>query len=241
MELFELGGVTIGCPEEIGTSRITAKLRSGKYEGAEARAVGMRVVAGDRVLELGAGLGYIGALCARLAGAEGVTCVEANPVMLPVIRANLDRNGGGAVRLMHGAVVAPRYKAETVPFVQEPQFWSGHIARGAQAELGAEGGEGRPPVINVPALRLDTLLAESRPDVVIMDVEGAEKTLFDHPWPDNIRSVMMELHPARYPDTVIQKIVARLSAAGMTYDPHPSRGTLLAFRRVQGPRHKRRG
>ena len=68
-----------------------------------------------------------------------------------------------------------------------------------------------------------------------MDIEGAEQTLFDEPWPAHVRSVMMELHPGRYPDTTIKKIIDCLSASGLTYDPGPSRGRILGFRRL---RHK---
>ena len=38
----------------------------------------------------------------------------------------------------------------------------------------------------------------------VVDIEGAEAHLFDRPWPRHLRFVMMELHPSRYPDTVIR-------------------------------------
>lgn len=225
MEIFELNGVKLGCPEEMGGERITDKLRKGQYEGHEARAAMMRVGPGDTVLELGAGLGYIGALCARAAGPEHVTCVEANPDMLPVIRANLDRNGAEATTLLHGAVVGDGHDGETLRFARAKLFWSSAIAR-----------DNTPPdrVVDVPALRIADLLKRYRPKVVIMDIEGAEKTLFDAPWPAHVRFVMMELHPRRYADTVIKQIVDCLSESGLAYDPFASRGTILAFRRVTG-------
>ena len=86
----------------------------------------------------------------------------------------------------------------------------------------------------MPCLGIDALLREYRPHLVIMDIEGAEEHLFDAPWPDHVRVVMMELHPGRYPDTVIKRIVDCLSASGMTYDPGPSRGRILAMRRLRG-------
>ena len=45
---------------------------------------------------------------------------------------------------------------------------------------------------------------------------------------------MLELHPGRYADTVIQRIVDCMSASGLTYDPGPSHGRILCFRRVRG-------
>ena len=225
MATYEIDGLTLDVPDALINNRIAAKLASGKYEGQEAAAARMRLRDGQRVLELGAGVGYIATLCARVAGPENVTTVEANPSMLPVIRANLDRNGAGAVTLLHGAVTGRAGTEAAVAFDGARSFWAGHIANEQSAP---------DRLVEVPALGLDALLARVRPDLVIMDIEGAEAHLFDAPWPDHVRSVMMELHPGRYPDTAIQRIVDCMSQSGLTYDPGPSRGRILCFRRVRG-------
>ena len=224
MECFDLQGVTLGCPSAQLTDKIRGKLLSGEYEGSEARAVQLRVKAGQRVLELGAGLGYIGALAARIAGAGNVTSVEANPDMLEIIRANYARNGAGEIDLRHGAVVGQDYEGATLAFTRARQFWASRIA---QAEDDGD------TVVEVPALRIDALLAELRPNFVIMDIEGAEQYLFSQKWPRCVKHVVIELHPKQYESTqVIKEIVDMLSRSGLTYDPVASRGTLLALRRV---------
>jgi hypothetical protein len=43
---------------------------------------------------------------------------------------------------------------------------------------------------------------------------------------------VLELHPPRYSDTVIKRIVDCMSDSGLTYDPVTSRGRVLGFRRV---------
>ncbi|MBU2983385.1 FkbM family methyltransferase [Lentibacter algarum] len=223
MDIFELNGVQIGCPEALGTRAITRKLSSGQYEGTEARAVMMRVKPGWRVLELGAGLGYMGALAAQLTDALNVTCVEANPDMLQVIRENYVRNDAAEIDLRHGAVVGDDYEGDTLAFARNPLFWSSRIA---------EPGDGD-GVVEVPALKIGALLKELRPNAVIMDVEGAEQYLFENKWPKSVRVVVMELHP-RYFDSraTIKKIIDCMSASGLTYDPQASRGNVLALRRV---------
>lgn len=224
MDLYELNGMLLGCPEALGSEKITQKLATGHYEGTEARAVQMRVKPGHRVLELGAGLGYIGALAASLAGAENVTAVEANPDMLKVIRDNYDRNAGEEITLRHGAVVGNDYEGDTLAFARGRQFWASRIARQ---------GDSGPGLIEVPALKIGPLLKEFRPNVVIMDIEGAEQFLFDKPWPKSVRFVIMELHPKQYDSfEAVKKIVDCLSDSGLTYDPGASRGTVLAMRRV---------
>lgn len=225
MAEYELNGVKLVIPDAMLSKRIAEKLEKGRYEGHEAQAALMRVRGGSRVLELGSGLGYIASICAAIAGPENVTTVEANPDMLPVVRDNLDRNGFQSVTLLHGAVTGQVGGEEAIEFERTKAFWGASIARE---------GSNRDTIVKVPLLRLSDLLAAYRPDIVIMDIEGAEQTLFDAPWPEHVRSVMMELHPGRYPDTTIKKIVDCMSASGLTYDPGPSRGRILGFRKLRG-------
>ncbi|MCV2894524.1 FkbM family methyltransferase [Lentibacter sp. XHP0401] len=224
MESFEINGVTLVCPEAQLTEKIRSKLASGEYEGSEARAVKMRVKAGHRVLELGAGLGYIGALAAQIVGASHVTSVEANPDMIGAITANYARNGAGGIDLRHGAAVGQDYEGDTLAFARAKQFWASRIAGAGDTGAG---------VVEVPALRIDALLGEVKPNFVIMDIEGAEQYLFAAKWPRFVKHVVIELHPKQYESgKVIKHMVDVLSRSGLTYDPVASRGTLLALRRV---------
>ena len=102
---YEVDGIKLSVPGKLLNDRIAGKLVSGGYEAHEARAVQMRVKPGQRVLELGAGLGYVSSVCARLTGPQNVTSVEANPVMVPVVQDNLDRNGYGAVTVLHLSLI----------------------------------------------------------------------------------------------------------------------------------------
>ncbi|WP_428514999.1 FkbM family methyltransferase [Roseovarius sp.] len=220
---YAVNGVTLVVPDDMLNERVAGKLETGTYEAHEAHAAQMRLREGMRVLELGAGVGYIASICAGVAGAENVVTVEANPAMLPVIRANLDRNGYQAARLIHGAVTGEG-DADEIAFDPKKVFWAGRIA---DDEADAE------KLVTVPMLPLSGLLQEHRPHLVIMDVEGAERHLFEAPWPAHVRAVMMELHPNQYPDRVIKQIVDCMSASGLTYDPGPSRGRILCFRRLR--------
>lgn len=224
MAEYRIDGLDLSVPEAMLSDRIAAKLASGSYEAQEAHAARMRLRAGQRVLELGAGIGFIACLCARIAGPQNVTTVEANAAMLPVIRANLERNGFGAVTLLHGAVADRAGARAPIGFDAARTFWAARLADETTAPGSA---------VEVPHLGLDELLERSRPDVVIMDIEGAEERLFDAPWPGFVRAVMMELHPGRYPDHVIKRIVDCLSQSGLTYDPGPSCGRVLGFRRLR--------
>ncbi|SEO95034.1 methyltransferase, FkbM family [Salinihabitans flavidus] len=224
MRQYTLNDVRLELPEWLQESAIADRLSRGAYEVHEARAVMQRVRAGMPVLELGAGLGYVTALCARLAGPENVVSVEANPKMIDVVRHNLSLNGADAVTLIHGAVSEGDLQSETLAFNAGALFWGGSILMSDTAREGAE---------EVPALRLGDLLMLHRPRFVIMDIEGAERFLFDRSWPPFVRFVVLELHPKRYPDSVVKKIVDCMSRSGLTYDPVTSTGRILGFRRVR--------
>ena len=223
MAKFEIDGIQLDVPDDILVPNIRAKLEAGRYEGSEARAARTSVKQGDRVLEFGAGLGYIACICARLCGPENVVTIEASPAMIDVIRGNLDQNGYEKATLLQGAVTGEPYGPDLISFTQAPAFWASSLTKDGQ----------RGDLVDVPVLRLDDLLEQYQPTVVIMDIEGAEQTMFDAPWPAYIRVVLVELHPKVYGADVIKRIVDCMSESGLTYAPFLSRGAMIGFQRVK--------
>ncbi|TCL08761.1 FkbM family methyltransferase [Shimia isoporae] len=223
MTVYTLKGIEVGIPDWLKDTRIEAKLASGDYENKESEAALKRIKKGWRVLEIGAGLGYVSSICAQTAGAENVMSVEANPKMLDPIRANLDRNGQKGVNLVHGAVVGDSHSSETVKFRAGALFWGGGLV---------EEGASPDDMVEVPALPIGHLLAIHQPQFVMMDIEGGEQFLFDEKWPKCVRHVVLELHQSKYPRKVIKKIVDCMSRSGLTYDPSTSSGRTLGFMRV---------
>lgn len=224
MTQFELKEVRLEVPDHVQTPGLIKRLAAGTYEETEANAAVARVQPGMRVLELGAGLGYVSTTCAARAGAENLLSIEANPALIPVIRANLDRNGHHAARLRLGAVTGGQGEGEIL-FQANAAFLGGSIARPDAAEE---------EVVAVPELNIRDLLAEHRPNVVVMDIEGSEQWLFDKPWNPQLRFLIVELHPPRYGMKAIKRIVDCMSETGLTYDPVTSSGRVLGFRRVWG-------
>ncbi|MCH2251228.1 MAG: FkbM family methyltransferase, partial [Cognatishimia sp.] len=77
MKPFELNGISIALPADMQDGPIAARLKEGRYETAEAHAARLLIKPGMRVVEIGAGLGYVSAICASKAGAENVVSFEA--------------------------------------------------------------------------------------------------------------------------------------------------------------------
>lgn len=222
--IYRINGVELALPEGLASAAIAEKLTDGSYEADEARAVDRCVQSGFRVLELGAGVGYVGALAAQKTEPENVLSVEANPALLPVIAANHARNGVPGISVLHGAVVGHAADGATAGF---------HLSDGfTGSRLGWRGSDQDGGQVEVPLVGFHDLLRAHRPHVVLMDVEGAEAQFFDRPWKCPLRFCVMELHPKRYGAEVIKKIVDRMSAMDMTYDPVTSRGKILGFRKV---------
>ena len=216
----QINGVEIHLPFTVTAPLVTQKLRDGTYEADEANAAERCVKDGFRVLELGAGIGYITSICARRTKAESILSVEANPALIPVIEDNLARNGASNVTVLHGAVVPRAVEGETGPFRVLDHFPASRMAAGA----------GRS--VDVPLIGFHDLLRAHRPHVVLMDIEGAEVGLFDRPWKCPLRFCVMELHPRHYPPRAVKRIVDAMSEMSMTYDPAVSCGKILGFRRV---------
>jgi FkbM family methyltransferase len=225
MPSFVLNGVTLDLPDFALSAPLIAALDSGRYEHTEAGALAKHLKPGDRLLELGAGAGYLGVLAARVIGAEAVMGVEGVPAMVKVARANLDRNGAGAATLIGGAAVSDGFVGDRVTFNVRKPFW-------ASARAVADGVEGQGRPVEVPALRLGDLIARHHPTVLVVDIEGGEIDLFDRPLPPGVRLMVLEVHPRPYGAAGIKRIFDGLSSAGLTYCPTGSQGDTVVFQRI---------
>lgn len=163
--------------DERMSETIRAFLTSGQYEASEYRALKPLLRKTDRVLELGGGVGFLAAYCAkRLGDASQVVTVEADPEMAPVIRATFAANDV-APELVLGAVSrdgAPRV------LLRHENLWS---TRAVEDGIGP----------TVDGVALGALLARHRPTVLIVDIEGGESALVPEPL-DGVRAVLIEAH-----------------------------------------------
>jgi len=176
----------------------------GEYEAKEVEIVSRRLTEDDVVMEVGAGIGFLSAFCAKRVGGERVFAYEANPALLPVIAATHRANG-----------VAPTVKnvmlgrgAGTRTFYLEREFWASSLIKGspdAQA-------------IEVPQVDLNAELAAVAPTFLIVDIEGGEAEFFAAVELPTVRKICIEVHPGVLSDAQISQIFARLFAAGFALD-----------------------
>ena len=171
-------------PQEIGVD-VVENLLSGDYELREARMVDMFLEPHDKVIELGAGIGFIGMLCARVVGGQNVHSFEANPLMEPVIRGNYALNEGIPPNLNIGFLSSEPEGSEDITFYVPDQFWAASLSPIKDART-----------VKTPQLSLSKYLATLRPTFLIMDIEGGEIDIVDALDPKGLRKIAMELHPS---------------------------------------------
>jgi FkbM family methyltransferase len=123
---------------------------------------------GQQVAEVGANMGYHTLAVAEAIGPDGrLHSFEANPEVLPLLRATLAVNGLTRRVILHPEAALDA--AGTVEFSSDPD----HIGSGHLAFPGEAGNYSRK--VTVPAVTLDAALADAPPlDLLRMDAEGSE-------------------------------------------------------------------
>lgn len=223
MTELEHKGIKIGLPTWLVGTPIEDKIRAGTYENKESEAAMKRIRPGMKVLEIGAGLGFVSSICARAAGAANVVSVEPNAKMVLVARDTLERNGFHDAQVIEAAVTGNADLRPTAPFRAGKLFWGGRLR--APDSSDAE-------TTDVPLIRFGDLLEVCKPRLVTMDIEGGELALFDDPMPAYVRFVMLETHPSRYGDLGLARIFEGLARSGFVYDPVTSNGRTVGFRKI---------
>ncbi|OWY07388.1 hypothetical protein B6V74_18415 [Thioclava sp. F42-5] len=169
-----LHAVGVGIPEEI-----TRLLRRGDYEFAERKLLLRVLRAEDRVLEIGAGIGALGLVAARVCGPRNVLSYEPNPNTIPLVEAN---------HLLNNLYPAVRKKAITVDGGPVTFFRAGNIISSSLIKRDLS------EAITVESDSLSDAIAEFQPTILLMDVEGAELNLLPAVDLSSLRALVVETH-----------------------------------------------
>lgn len=182
-------GVKVPASPFLNEMRIK-RMNEGRYEGDEITGALSVVQPGDRVLELGAGLGIVGAVIARNAQPDAVLSFEANPNLIPHIEALHKLNDLQEVMEVRQQVVtAGMDQPDSVTFHLRSSFLGSSLIQH----------EHRPTTpVDVPAVPYHEVIKTFRPDVLIMDIEGGELDLLRHANLRGIRAIVLEFHPDVY-------------------------------------------
>ena len=97
--VIEQSGVKLQLGNHL-SAKVRQVLLDGEYEEKELSLLRMALAPGDKVMELGTGLGFLASFCAKQIGSERVVTYEGNPQMERHIRRNFALNGVAPTLIM---------------------------------------------------------------------------------------------------------------------------------------------
>ncbi len=216
-----INGVKLGIDPAVMSPKMIEVLRKGHYELAESREIARIVQPGERIVELGTGIGFIAISALKTGQVKSLATYEANPHLIPAIHENARRNGVEVD--VRNAVVDPHEDGGTVPFYIRKDFWSSSLAPGPWAYQ---------EEVAVERVSFERVCDEIRPTMLIVDIEGAEQHLFRDVPLTGIKKVYVELHQTVIGRVGMKKVFDFFSARDFHYDQHHSRGSVVLFSHV---------
>lgn len=199
------------------TPGISKEIYFGTYESKEIEIVSRRLEADDVVMEVGAGIGYLSAWCARRIGNEHVFAYEANPGMMEVIAETHAHNGVQPTvkNVMLGDSVGSR------TFYVEKEFWASSLIKTSDNAR----------AIEVPQVDMNAEIGAIKPTFLIVDIEGGETEFFATADLSSVRKICIETHPAVIGDDGVSALFGRFIAAGFVLDCSLIRKNVFFFYR----------
>ncbi len=198
-------GVDVPASPFLNETRIR-RINAARYEGQEIAGALAVTRPGDRVLELGAGIGIVGAVIARNRAPARMISFEANPNLVEHIEALYRLNRlDGVIELRNQVLVAGPDRPDTLPFHVHNSYLGSSLA-----------GDGRKAreTVDIPTAGFEALRQELRPDVIVMDIEGGELEILEHADLGGVRAMVIEFHPKAYEVAGMRRCKAILRAAG---------------------------
>jgi len=222
---LETAGVVIPDDPTVITPAIRAAILAGRFETCEARQIPAIVEPGDRVLEIGAGIGFISTLLARERRVASVLAVEANPHLIGYMERLHATNRVRKVRRLN-AVLTCEAGADHATFYLREDFWMGSLMAGPNPFVGT---------VEVPTRDLDDLLRAEAISLIVCDVEGAEAFLFENADLTGVDRIFVEVHDHITGLSGVGRLFEALASRGFAYDPRHSEGSVVLFRRLRIP------
>lgn len=180
LKTIVLNGIKVTTDPQDVPLGVRKQLLQKQYEDQEFALVREALTPEDRVLEAGAGIGFIGIACAQICGQDGILSYEPNPVMKPVIEKNYALNG---LRANLRNKVLSTTSGEVEFFFSEGVLSSSLVDR-------QHGGATR-----VQADAISDVVESYQPTVLVIDVEGAEIDLLRGCDLSGINKIIIEMHP----------------------------------------------
>jgi len=208
-------GIQLPVKHPLVSPGIAKEIFFGDYEAKEIEIIRKRIEPNDVVLEVGAGLGYLSAYCAKQVGSSSVFTYEANPELIPIIRETYSRSEVDPT-ITNAMLAEGNGERE---FHLEEDFWASSAHR--------TGGRS----ITVQQLDLNTELERINPSFLIVDIEGGEVEFFSGANLNMVHKICVETHSDVVGDEALSKMFAGLVDKGFSLDFSIPRKNVFFFYR----------
>lgn len=200
-------GVKVPASQFLHETRIE-RINNARYEGQEIAGAMHVVTDTDIVLEIGAGIGLVGAVIAFNRRPKSVFSFEANPELIPAINALYETNDlQGCISVQNKVLISAPDRPETIPFhLRNSYLGSSLIDEGKRARK----------TVEVPTADFGETCAALSPTVLVMDIEGGELDLLRHADLAGFRAIVLEFHPKAYGVDGMKECKDILRKAGFT-------------------------
>lgn len=217
-----LHGIKIPIFESEVSPLIWKSILNGQYEAKEVRHVREILRPGDRVLELGSGLGVTTSIMAKIPEVQ-IWSFDANPHMIKLARRIAKANGVNNATITHGLLSGGEPSMHV--FYIRRDFWMSSLIE-SQGPYDT--------IISVKSSNLDEFISTNSINVLVMDIEGAERDLLITTRLEGIDRVFLELHDHLYGLSGVRNIFTAMEKLGFSYDPRGSSGPCILFIRDDG-------
>lgn len=219
--IASLSGVSIPLDMPILSETILESIRSGCYEYEEQRQLPGIIQPGERVLELGVGIGFIASIILKHQNTQAYLGFEANPDLLPCIREVFELNEVDGEVCNEVLVHEP--DITHLDFYKRQNFWASSLSPEPW---------GFDSKIAIPARQLNEVIAEFKPTLIVCDIEGGELDVFRQADLRGVRRVYLEIHQKVLGRKGIRELFDILSAKHFHYDQFHSTGAVVLFTEV---------
>lgn len=215
-------GIRFPYDGKILSARVLDSLKAQRYEQKEAKQLASLITKGERVLELGAGLGFMSTLAGLNPYTEQVLSYEADPRLVGYIQSVHALNGVKNAEIKNG-VLTEDGAAAAIPFFIRHNFWG--------SSLEEKSGDYVDKVM-VPSISLTDAVASFRPTMIVSDIEGAEVATFRDAALTGVTKIIVELHTNVVGREGVSSLFYSMMSRGFVYDEFNSNGSVVTFLRA---------
>jgi FkbM family methyltransferase len=194
-------GITYPYDSKVMDGKRLVALAAGAIEAEEIALAEKYIDANDIVVEFGSGLGIAAARMQKAVTPKAHFCFEANPVAVNYAKNLFQMNGLQIAidqrALGDGSKTAFYAADDYILSSFDPPKHTTHFRK-----------------IEIPTVKLKTVIIDKRPTVIFCDIEGAEDKFLPPEDLAGVAKVIIELHPGLYGAEIVQRIKDRFLAAG---------------------------